>query len=300
MKTILDFASDIINNENLISANLKGCFVDYNKRPFKANGVPARPNKVEDFVSLYDLIDCDNIVDYRGIGISIQASNISAIDVDHCFSIPFDVSSGSGKAKDLINLFNKSAYIEFSFSGTGLRILFRHNLIDNYELNYYIKNSKEGIEFYQPGRSFRYVTITGQTICNNPISSVNDELIDIFLNQYMKRSPIKIESSVNVNDEVKSKDELMVCIKKAYLKDFRFQDLWFSKAPGSGKDESERDYKIILYIYANITKDRKSIKDLFETSPFFKSKDSKHMYKWKKNNNAYFYYIYDKLMRGEV
>ena len=68
-----------------------------------------------------------------------------------------------------------------------------------------------------------------------------------------------------------------------------FQDVWFSKAPGSNKNESELDYSLIYYLYEYITKDVEKIKILFMESPFFKSKDRKHYQKFTKDNFKYFY-----------
>ena len=183
----LDTINNIINNTYLPLADLKYCLVNKNKIPFKINGENAKPNDINDFVAIDALLNCNNLEDYSGVGISIQGSNISAIDVDKCFEIPFDINSADDRALDIIQRFFDYAYIEFSFSGKGLRILFKQEIIENYSKTFYIKNESNGVEFYQPSQSYRYVTITGRVINNKEINTNKDfsHIILKFLNDYM-------------------------------------------------------------------------------------------------------------------
>lgn len=292
---------DKIANTQLINANLKYCLVDTSKHPFKTDGLPARPNNVDDFVDFTELLNCEKLDKFAGIGISIQASNMCAIDVDHCFAIPNDVSSADDRAKYCLDLFKNDAYCEFSFSGTGLRILFKHDVIDDYSDLYYIKNEKYAVEYYQPSKSFRYVTVTGNVIYNNDLDT-SDNYVDFtdklmeFLNKYMKRQIV--EHAVYTEEiETRSYEELMKIVKRHYRKDMIFQNLWFKPAPGSGKDESERDYHLVAYLFENITQDKDLIKQIFESSEFFKTKDSHHMYKWTNQDFRYFNYLYTTIRR---
>ena len=280
-----------ITNTNLIFENLKYCLVSKDKIPFNINGKIASPNNVDDFVDFDKLIEFNHLRMFAGVGISIQASNICAIDVDHCFINPNDIYSGDERAKNLLEEF-KDTYCEFSFSGTGLRILFRlENIIENYNENFYIKNKNNQIEFYQPNDSYRYVTITGRTIYDNCLKKYTLNQFNSFLYKYMKK-----EKTLNGEQKIKPKtaiNDIVKQLKYLYLTNQTFQDLWFSDAPGSGKDESERDYQIIAFLYENITEDKEKIKELFESSYFFKTKDDKHIKKWEFNNFRYFNYIYD-------
>lgn len=293
----LDTFKRIIDNENLANANFKYCLVNENKIPFKINNTIVSPNKVNDFVDLEELNDLEIIKNYAGIGISIQASNITAIDVDKCFSKEFDLESADERALDIISRFLECAYIEFSFSGKGLRILFRQDLIENYSLKYYIKNDNYNIEYYQPNRSFRYVTLTGKTIINNPINSNKDfsHIIINFLDDYMKK-PEKIKKNINTTKEDnKTIEQLLKKVKSKLLTDFIFQEKWFSKAPGSNSNESEIDYYLLSYLYENITQNKEKLRLIFESSPYFKSKDNKHLKKWTYNDYRYYKYIYERL-----
>ena len=280
-----------ITNTNLIFENLKYCLVSKDKIPYKLTDEKASPNNVNDFVDFEDLLQHKHLKFYAGVGVSIQASNICAIDVDHCFINPNDIYSGDERAKNLLEEF-KDTYCEFSFSGTGLRILFRlENLIENYNEEFFIKNKNNQIEFYQPNNSYRYVTITGHYIYNKPIKKLTNTDIILFLNKYMKKEKTfsidkKIKRELSLNDAFK-------LTKYHYLTNQTFQDLWFSKAPGSGKDESERDYAILAYLFENITENKEILKELFENSYFYKTKDDKHIKKWEQSENRYFNYIND-------
>lgn len=292
----LDVLENLTKTSISKNENLKYCLVDEKKRPYTIFGNYARPNCNEDFSSLEELLSADNLYTYKGVGISINASNVCAIDVDHCFSNAFDFESIDSRGKDIFNTFKDLAYIEFSFSGTGMRVIFLQEAIENYSDIYYVKNSKNQIEYYQPSGSARYVTITGQVLANNPIISQQNfkHILIKFLDKYMKR-PISI---VNNNDNLDNTDDLETAkkkLKRYIFKNMRFQDLWYGKAPGSGKNESELDFAILQQIYLNITTNKETIRLLFETSPYFKSKDHKHINKWEYNNHRYYNYVYDRL-----
>lgn len=292
----LETLENIISRENLTNADLKYCLIDNKKVPYKVNGERLHPNVMDDFVTIDRLVVGD-IDQYAGIGVSIQASDICAIDVDHCFKSPFVIESGDERFQSIVKEFKGNAYCEFSFSGTGMRILFKHSVIDDYAKKYYIKNSKVEVEYYQPSTtSFRYVTVTGRAIYDNPINYCSDETLFNFLNAYMLRPKREKKEDVNAPSELKSIGMLMELVKYYYRTDAKFQDIWFSKAPGSGKDESERDYYLISYIYDKITKNKEQIKEIFESSPYFKSKDWKHINKWEYNDYRYYNYIFETLI----
>ena len=75
----------------------------------------------------------------------------------------------------------------------------------------------------------------------------------------------------------------------------KFQEAWFDKAPGRGRNESEKDYYLLSLLYENITQDKEMIRKLFELSPYFKSKDEYHILKWTKQNFRYYEYVYEHL-----
>lgn len=295
----IDTLLKISENDNLMSYPFRYCLVNECKIPYTYKGEIAHPNKKEDFCSFEDLLNCNKLEEYKGVGISIIESNIAAIDVDKCFSIPFDVNSGDIRAKEILEIFKNIAYIEFSFSGKGLRILFPLTDIENYKDKYYIKNDKTNIEFYLPSMSARYVTLTGRTIYNNPLLKIDNlNIIYNFLDKYMAR-PKKlcygqILKSNDINNDL-SINELMKKVKSLYLKDIEFQDLWFGEAKGSGSTESQDDYHLLCLLYNNVTTDKDKLQELFEMSPYFSTKDYKHLNKWKYGNYRYYNYMYERL-----
>ena len=49
--SLIDTINNILNT-NLYQSNLKYCLVNSDKRPFKIDSTPARPNSEEDFVTI--------------------------------------------------------------------------------------------------------------------------------------------------------------------------------------------------------------------------------------------------------
>ena len=295
----LDTLERIVENDNLYNYPFRYCLVGDDKIPYSLNGSRAHPNMGEDFCSLEDLSQSSNLLKYAGIGISVIESKICAIDVDKCFKTPFVVDSIDERGKDIMEMFKDKAYIEFSFSGKGLRILFSVDNIPNYSEKYYIKNDKNHIEYYQPGNTARYVTLTGQVIFNNSLSKMtNLDTVYEFLNKYMVRP--KTFAKPRLNDDLTgnndlSLNDLLKKVKSLYLKDIEFQELWFGQAPGSGKNESQLDYHLLVILYNKIVEDKEKLRQLFEASPYFSTKDKKHLNKWYYGNYRYFEYMYERL-----
>ncbi len=294
--TALSVIESIGVNDYLRKADfLRYCFVNKQKVPFQYNGTDsARPNVSSDFVPLGQL-DLAKAAEFAGVGVSIQASGICAIDIDKCFRVPFDLSTADGRAQDIINIFGDATYIEFSFSGTGLRILFRAAPILDYEKRYYIKNSRTQCEYYYPQGSNRYVTVTGRTIIYAGINFLPEAMLKVFLDTYMIR-PIKSATGSAREPIQGDRNNLLLHFLRTNKS---FQDNWFDKAPGSGSNESERDFFLLKFIFENITNDQEEAKTIFEESPFFKSKDRKHIYKWTRADNRYFNYLYNVISGGE-
>lgn len=293
-----------ISNTNLIKDNsLRYCLVSKDKIPYTINGKNAKPNSIEDFVSLDELLEAKNIENYAGIGISIKASNICAIDIDHCFLKPFDFESGDERAKYAYENFKDLAYIEFSFSGTGMRILFRQENIENYNDTYYVKNSVNQIEYYQPSGSARYVTVTGKAISNNTIDTKFDfkQVIIDFLNKYMVRPKKSLKTEIKTEHSGKDIGQLMKVVKYQLFKNNYFQMLWFDRKEWlcthyyEGTGESEHDMALISYIYTNITQDKLLVRQIFEESDYFKTKDKKHKDKWYYQDYRYYNFVFDRV-----
>lgn len=305
----LDTLERIVENDNLCSYPFRYCLVGEDKIPYTFQGARAHPNEEADFCSLEELSQSDKLTKYAGIGISIIASKICAIDVDKCFSTPFDINSADDRAIEIMDMFKDLAYIEFSFSGKGLRILFVGKDIQNYSEIYYIKNAKNKIEYYMPYGNARYVTLTGHVIFDNSLSKMtNLDTLYLFLNKYMLRPKTSHKSMVTCDltgNNNLSIDELMKKVKSLCLTNLEFQDLWymteeehreklFCHILGKSK-ESEADFHLLALLYQYIVEDKEKLREVFERSDYFNNKDRKHLNKWYYGNYRYFEYIYSHL-----
>lgn len=290
---------------NIPNEDLRYCLASKEKIPHKIDGTRASTDNYEDFVTFDEVLSSSLLEEFAGLGISIQASKIIAIDLDHCVEEPLNIHTANQQTLDIIDLFKDFAYIEFSFSGKGIRILTRQHEIENYRNNYYIKNSNLGIEFYQPAFdgvvSNRYVTITGNTIYDNSLNTENDytDRLKFFLDKYMKKENkhVDIKTVKNINPD-KTIDQLRRILKRWLIVDQSFQDDWFKDGihpTKADKDESERDFRILTFLYTHITTDDEKIRTLFEESIFFKTKDGSHIKKWEYNDHRYFKYQLSKI-----
>ena len=287
-----------LSKTNIPYENLKFCLASQDKNPYKMDGTRASVSNYEDFVGFDEVLNCSVLEKFSGLGISIQASNIIAIDIDHCVQEKCNPNTMDEKSKAIVNMFKDFAYIEFSFSGTGIRILTRQKEVENYRKRYYIKNSNVGIEYYQPSFdgivSNRYVTITGNVIYDNPIDTKEDhsDTLNDFLNKYMKHEiKANLGTSITHLNEDMNIDMLRRLVKRHLIQNQTFQDDWFKDGihpTKADRDESERDFRILNYLYNHITTNEKMIKQLFEESVFFQTKDGSHIRKWDYNDNRYF------------
>ena len=285
----LDTLVAILDNQYLVNARLKYC-LHKSKIPYSAVDelIKVKPNSYNDFVDLSE-INLQLLNKFDGLGISIQASNVAAIDIDHCFETAFDINSIDERGLDILNIFKNETYVEFSYSGTGLRILFKPTKIENYCDTYYIKNSKTQCECYFPEITNRYVTITGKVIIQQDILPIDENVLFKFLDKYMKK---------NINNTLaekpkKSTYNIDTMLRFWLFKDFSFRSLWFSIPSGFNGNESECDFYLLKFIKTNISNNKEEVKKLFESSYYFKHKDKKHIAKWKYNNYRYFNYIWE-------
>lgn len=186
-----------------------------------------------------------------GVGLGIFRG-YSAIDIDHCVDENGVISD---LAKDIIE-YCKS-YTEYSPSKTGIRIIFKTQVkIDKTE--YYINNANYGLEIYISDNTNKFVSITGNKISGDTINEID---ITYILNKYMKKGQFNIE--------------------KVLKKDEKLAQLWNKKAPGSHADESESDMALCCKLAFYLKNDEELIKQYFEMSPYYQSKDADHKKKWK-------------------
>ena len=185
-----------------------------------------------------------------GVGLGIFRG-YSAIDIDHCID---ENGTLSEIAKDIIQYCD--SYTEYSPSKTGIRIIFKTQVKINKE-EYYINNANLGLEIYISDNTNKFVSITGNKIKGDTINEID---ITYILDKYMKKGQFNIE--------------------KILKKDEKLKELWNKKAPGSHKDESESDMALACKLAYYLHNDETLVKQYFEQSPYFKSKDADHIKKW--------------------
>lgn len=122
---------------------------------------------------------------FDGIGVGIF-DDIAAIDIDHCID---DAGQLSPMAQDIVQTMD--AYTETSPSGKGLRILFLAPGF-NYDKERYYTNRQhmdggQGLETYVAGQTYKYVTVTGNTLRSSDLVDRGKQLQTV-LDRYMKRS----------------------------------------------------------------------------------------------------------------
>lgn len=276
---------------DLVYHNLKWCFVNAKKVPFTYQGKNAKVNTPSDFCELTKLIENPHLNNYAGVGISIKASQIVAIDVDKCFSTPFHLESIDSRGLTILNLF-KDYYIEFSFSGTGLRILFFDNNVYDFESTFYIKNSKVNVEIYTPYVKDRYVTITGQVIFNNKLKQVEESTIKTFLNAYMKREPFNANALIT---DITDQKQINLNFRKLIFKNSEFLNYYSNPFNKLNGNQSEIDFYLIKMLIEHVSSNYHAVRALMEQSYFYQSKDKVHLYKWQ---NGYFDRTFNKIKKS--
>lgn len=241
------------------------------KEPFNtANDRHAKSNDKSTFNSYFSVLkalDRYYKVDEKGKqlgGLGLGVFNgFSAIDIDHC------VENGilSPLAIEIIKYCN--SYTELSPSGTGVRIIFKTNTKIDKE-NYYINNAKLGVEIYISDNTNKFVSITGNKISTT--NAVNNVDLTELINKYMKKQNNAI-TPVNVR-------KINISIDEAINKDKKLNKLWNSVAPGSHANESELDASLCCKLAFYLNNDINAIKQAFEQSPYYLSKDEVHKRKW--------------------
>ena len=201
---------------------------------------------------------------YKGMGIGIF-NGVSAIDIDHC------ITDGelSKMANDIINQMN--SYTEISPSGTGIRIIFTVKDFNFDKQLYYINNQKRKLEVYISGATNKYVTITGNSINDNPIIDGTSALPQI-LDTYMRRQQSTKETTHMYKPNFDKTDEEFLQI--GLTKDKKLIEYYQGSRPRKSESENDLGFMNKLLYWCNGNADL-AIKTFF-SSPFVTQKDEKH------------------------
>lgn len=269
----------------------KFCCWKYERRDGRLTKVPYSPitgkrvTNIHDYSSFDDamevLVYSQNVVKctgdfengpFDGIGIGL-VNGICGIDIDHC--IEDDGCSLSETAKDILDIMD--CYAEYSPSGKGLHLLFTANYFDldpvEFKHKYKINNRNIGVECYLDGVTYRYFTITGNSINGNGLMERTNQL-NTFLEKYMKRkvthgseSPSRVFNQPS-NSLSLSDSELIDKAKRNYKTGDMFTRLWEGNWEGipSCPSHSEADYELMKLLAFWTGKDISRMDRLFRQS----------------------------------
>ncbi len=206
-----------------VKENARFCLWRYEDRngkktkvPYRIDGRRADSTKLSDFSPFTEIISVLEKGGYDGIGMMVYGE-LSAVDIDNC------VENGAltALAKDIVDTLN--SYTEYSPSGKGIRILVRTSDIEYDKTRYYINNRKCGLEVYIAGCTSKFVTVTGNALCECDVEERSAEVISI-ADKYMLRS-VKEKPKVSPPGGYLSDDSVIEIASTAINGD-KFRKLW--------------------------------------------------------------------------
>ena len=142
---------------------------EYNIFCTHKNKVPTHGTHVDDMSTYYSYEKAKSLLQPgEGLGVGLFG-NLCGIDIDHCV----EDNKISPTAQSILEYFD-GAYAEYSYSGTGIHLLFFCKEQHKYQ-KYYIKMGEKqlkdkgitdigGLELYQGRIDNRYLTLTGNVI----------------------------------------------------------------------------------------------------------------------------------------
>lgn len=253
------------------------------------NKVPTHNTRIDDMSTFYTYSQAIRLMQPdEGLGIGLFG-NLCGIDIDHAVQADGTLSP---TAQDIIDYFD-GAYMEYSYSGKGVHILFFTTQQRKYQ-KYYTKmgvkqltqkgiTDIEGLEFYQGRVDNRYLTLTGNIIPQRTKNNytVSPQKITAFLDKYfiipVQPKPQSTTTSSN------TKEDLAWARFGLYtLKDEKFKEAFDKPATGYGGTESEDDLALACRAAFWTNNNPEAIRIVFEASPHYKTKDSDHLKKWSK------------------
>jgi putative DNA primase/helicase len=207
------------------------------KVPYSVNGNKANPTDRSHFSSFEAVKLVLDKGGYDGIGIFVEP-RFSAIDIDDCVT----GDRLSDLAKDIIS--RMDSYAEYSPSGKGVRIIIDTTDAVFDKAKYYVNNRRIHVEAY---REKKYVTVTGNAICEKPIRKCGDDYT-AFLESYMVK-PTKQTPKIEPPGSFLS-DAAVIDLAMSAANSEKFRKLWNGDSSGYAS-QSEADLALcsILAFY---------------------------------------------------
>lgn len=232
------------------------------KVPYQVNGCRADPSNRKCFTDFETVEAVYQRGGYAGLGIGVFEP-YGMIDIDHC------VENGklSAMAQEIVELMD--SYTEYSPSGTGVHIIVKVDKFKFDATKYFINNRKIGLEVYVAGATNKYLTITGNVICDKPPQYRDAELTQV-VNKYMKRSTTEKKNEVVAPGSFLSDESVIQKILTSKQAD-KFKPLWEGEIP-EGKSHSEADMTLVQMLAFWRGGDAEQIDRLFRQSGLMRNK----------------------------
>ena len=191
---------------------------------------------------------------YDGMGIGLF-NGISGIDVDKCVTQNGSRSIGgypdrilSELAQDILNTMN--CYAEYSPSKTGIHLLF---IADNYKplafkKKYRINNRELKLEVYPSGVTYRFLTITGDTIIDRDLTDRAEQfqkVIDRYMLLPAQDQEQQEQQSTGSGIGSGLSDTQVIEKASRSRQGSLFQELWEGHWEGKYPSQSEGDFKLM-------------------------------------------------------
>ncbi|MDD4494143.1 MAG: AAA family ATPase [Eubacteriales bacterium] len=233
--------------------------VPYNPK----TGGYAQANNIDTFSDFHTAYAAFTKGGYDGLGVGIF-NGIGAIDIDDCIVD----GAFSDMATDIIG--RLGSYTELSPSGKGIHIIF--TVSDGFvydKESYYINKHKLGLEVYVSGATSKYLTITGNTINENPIVDGTSKLAEV-LDIYMQRNNRQGQSPFVQPSTYLADHFLEIGLEK----DEKLKSYWNGSRPLTSESDNDAGLMSKLLYWCNNNADE-AIK-AFLSSPYASQKDVYH------------------------
>ena len=208
---------------------------------------------------------------YDGLGIGIF-DDLCVIDLDHCVD---EMGTFSDLSSEILSLMD--TYAEISPGGDGVHLYFRAPGLVYDKEKYYIKNPNNGIEVYVAGATNRFITVTGNALCDAGMNDRTEQLQEV-LERYMQREePKKPKQAVPVQVRLELDEQQIIAKAKAAKNGDKFERLMagdtsmYRNAKTGKEDESSSDLAL-CNILAFYTDDPDKIDRIFRSSGLMREK----------------------------
>jgi hypothetical protein len=259
------------NLPNELKENALFCLWKYEMRNGRKTKVPYQTNgKRADSSNKACFSDFDTVANltqsYDGIGMGMFQPFV-AVDIDHCV----DGGKLSDMATDIVETLN--SYTEYSPSESGVRIVAKADTLSYDKVKYYINNQKIGLEVYVAGMTNKFVTLTGNTICEAPIAERTNEIMAI-LDKYMQKPVVALNPKKIVGSYLS--DESIIEKSAKSKQGEKFSALWNGEFETS---HSEADQALCAVLAFWCGGDTEQMDRLFRKSKLYREKWERNDYR---------------------